>query len=254
MRDTKRDVTLHGMWFHALVGILPAERNVAQRVEIDLTVRVIDSGQILDYRALYDIVNGVFAEAPIDYLEEICDRVAARVLSNDPRVAWARVAVRKPNVTLPGPLDYSEVVVKQRRPRDIAYVALGSNLGDRAAYLARGRAAIAGLPQTRIIAESQIEETPPIGPVDQPPFLNQMVSLRTALTPRELLERLLAIETAEGRTRDVHWGPRTLDLDIVSFDRQTAKDDSLVVPHPELPNREFWQRELAQLQEARRKR
>ncbi|HEY7396592.1 MAG TPA: 2-amino-4-hydroxy-6-hydroxymethyldihydropteridine diphosphokinase [Gemmatimonadaceae bacterium] len=130
---------------------------------------------------------------------------------------------------------------------DVAFVALGSNLGDRTAILADARAALARLPRTRIVGESSIEETEPLGPVAQPRFLNQMLALETSLSPRELLEHLLAIEQAAGRTRDVRWGPRTLDLDIVRYANQTVSDPDLRVPHPELSNRPFWQRELAEL-------
>lgn len=133
---------------------------------------------------------------------------------------------------------------------DVAFIALGSNLGDRAAYLARARAALAALPGSRLLAESSIEETAPLGPADQPAYLNQMVALETPLTPRALLGRLLDIEQREGRRRDVRWGPRTLDLDIVMFRDQTCDEPDLHVPHRELPNRDFWRRELDELREA----
>jgi len=129
-----------------------------------------------------------------------------------------------------------------------AYVALGSNLGDRAGYLARGRAALALLPGTELVAASSVEETAPLGPPDQPPYLNQMVLLRTALSPRDLLEACLRIERHAGRTRRVRWGPRTLDLDIVRFGDRRVREADLIVPHPELANRPFWQRELAELE------
>ena len=131
--------------------------------------------------------------------------------------------------------------------RDVAYIALGSNVGDRAAYLARARHALRALEASTVIAESRVEETEAIGPVEQGPFLNQMVALETELAPLALLTRLQQIERAEGRQRDVRWGPRTLDLDIVMFEHQTVSDTSLIVPHPELPNRDFWRRELAEL-------
>jgi 2-amino-4-hydroxy-6-hydroxymethyldihydropteridine diphosphokinase len=130
---------------------------------------------------------------------------------------------------------------------DVAFVALGSNLGDRAGFLSRARAALAALPGTRIVAESSIEETAPLGPSDQPSYLNQMVALETTLAPRELLPHLLEIERGEGRRRNVRWGPRTLDLDIVAYEQQTLDDPDLHVPHRELANRDFWQRELAEL-------
>ena len=130
---------------------------------------------------------------------------------------------------------------------DVAFVALGSNIGDRSAMLAGARAALARLPGTRIVGQSSIEETEPLGPIAQPHFLNQMVALETTLSPRELLEHLLAIEGTAGRKRDSRWGPRTLDLDIVRYANQTVSDSDLRVPHPELLNRPFWQRELAEL-------
>jgi 2-amino-4-hydroxy-6-hydroxymethyldihydropteridine diphosphokinase len=135
--------------------------------------------------------------------------------------------------------------------RDIAYIALGSNLGDRAAHLEHARRALAALPRSRLLRASSVEETAPIGEVPQGAYLNQMVALETTLTPRELLDALHAIERAAGRVRTVRWGPRTLDLDIVLLAEQTVNEPDLVVPHPQLPHRDFWQRELAELKEPR---
>lgn len=131
--------------------------------------------------------------------------------------------------------------------RDVAYIALGSNLGDRDEHLARARDAIARLPSSRVVAESAIEETAPLGQLDQPMYLNQMVALETSLTPRQLLSGLQAIERQEGRARRERWESRTLDLDIVCFDTQTASETDLEIPHPGLADRPFWQRELAAL-------
>jgi 2-amino-4-hydroxy-6-hydroxymethyldihydropteridine diphosphokinase len=133
----------------------------------------------------------------------------------------------------------------QRRER--AYVALGSNLGDRAAHLRNAREALASLPETALLGESAIEETAPLGGMQQPPYLNQMVLLETALEPRALLQACQAIEREEGRERTEHWGPRTLDLDIVRFGSRQVTESDLIIPHPELSHRDFWQRELAEL-------
>ncbi len=127
---------------------------------------------------------------------------------------------------------------------DVAYIALGSNLGDRAAALSEARAAIDRIRGTRIIRESRVEETEPLGPVPQGAYLNQMIAVETELTPRALLTALQRIERAAGRVRTVRWGPRSLDLDIVMIEGQHLRDDELTIPHPELPNRDFWQREL----------
>lgn len=127
-------------------------------------------------------------------------------------------------------------------------MALGSNLGDRDAHLAHARARLAGLPGTRLVGVSRIEETAPLGPVAQPPYLNQMVLLETTLTPSELLGHCRAIEAERGRERRERWGPRTLDLDIVQFGASIVREPDLTIPHPELPNRDFWRREIAELE------
>ena len=100
---------------------------------------------------------------------------------------------------------------------EIAYIALGSNLGDRHAYLRRAREAIAVIPECRVVAASQVEETAPLGGLTQPPYLNQMLAVETSLEPEALLSRLHAIEEEAGRDRSDRWASRTLDLDIVRY-------------------------------------
>lgn len=135
------------------------------------------------------------------------------------------------------------------REEDIAYIALGSNVGDREKHLADALERIALIPNTVILDCTAVEETVPIGPVEQRSFLNQMISVQTTLSPRELLQRLQQIEFLGGRERSMRWGPRTIDLDIVSFANTTWDEDDLHVPHIELPNRDFWLRELTALKE-----
>jgi 7,8-dihydroneopterin aldolase/epimerase/oxygenase len=108
------EITLRAMRFHALVGILPHERALAQPLEIDLTVRLAPGTDVVDYRRLYDLVALAVEAGPIEYLEDIGSRIANDALSYSPRVREARVAVRKPHVPLPGPLQYVEAVVTHR--------------------------------------------------------------------------------------------------------------------------------------------
>jgi len=135
--------------------------------------------------------------------------------------------------------------------KDVAYIALGSNLGQREVFLAQARRAIAALVGTRVLGETDAEETAPIGPVTQGPFLNQMIAIETELSPQDLLVELQRIESDAGRVRNARWGPRTLDLDIVMFEKQRVTEPGLTVPHPELANRDFWLRELAALRSGR---
>jgi 2-amino-4-hydroxy-6-hydroxymethyldihydropteridine diphosphokinase len=130
---------------------------------------------------------------------------------------------------------------------ELAFVALGSNLGDRAAHLDRARVAMSLLPATRLAALSAVEETAPLGAMAQPPYLNQMVALRTRMEPTALLRALHAIEASLGRVRASRWAPRTIDLDLVRYGERRVSGPHLTLPHPGLPRRDFWQRELREL-------
>jgi 2-amino-4-hydroxy-6-hydroxymethyldihydropteridine diphosphokinase len=132
--------------------------------------------------------------------------------------------------------------------KEPVYLALGSNLGDRAEHLRAARAAIAALPETRIVAASAVEETAPLGGLEQPAYLNQMLLVETGLEPRALLEACQAIERRAGRLRTGRWSARTLDVDIVRYGHRTIAEPGLVIPHPGVADRDFWQRELAQLE------
>lgn len=131
-----------------------------------------------------------------------------------------------------------EVTGTAGRPRRV-FVALGSNLGDRAAYLARARAALAALPGTTLLAVSRVYETAPQDLADQPAFLNQVVCLDTILTPRELLRRCQQVERDNGRRRERRFGPRTLDVDILLVEGVEADDPALTLPHPRMMQRAF---------------
>ena len=120
-----------------------------------------------------------------------------------------------------------------------AYVALGSNLGDRRAHLAAAFAALGALPGTAVDAVSALYETAPVGPPGQQDYLNAVVRLRTGIPPHALLEALLEIERGRGRVRAERWGPRTLDLDLLLHGDTLLRDARLVLPHPAMLGRAF---------------
>ena len=128
------------------------------------------------------------------------------------------------------------------------FIALGSNLGKREEYLSRAIESIRKIPLTKVIATSKVEETEPLGGMDQPKYLNQMIVATTGLDPSRFLKALQKIEEEAGRVRTERWAPRTLDLDIVRFGTRRLKDHDLTLPHPELPKRDFWQREIQELE------
>lgn len=132
---------------------------------------------------------------------------------------------------------------------EIAFIALGANLGDRGANLAAARAALSMVAGVELLAASSVEETIPLGSLVQGPYLNQMLAVATTLDPFVLLARLQRIERQLGRVRRQRWGPRTIDLDIVRFGERSLQSPSLVLPHPGLPHRDFWQREVEELEQ-----
>ena len=127
-----------------------------------------------------------------------------------------------------------------------AWHALGSNLGDRDGYLARARAALAQA-AIRVTRESRVAETAPVGVIDQPAFLNQVLEVETTLEPRTLLQRVKGIELELGRQSRERWGPREIDIDILRYDNRTVDEPGLRIPHAELKNRPFLQDLLAEI-------
>lgn len=119
------------------------------------------------------------------------------------------------------------------------FVALGSNLGDRAAWLRQAQERLFSAPTVQLVAASAVYETEPVGEIDQPAFLNQVLEVRTALAPENLLSRLLQVERELGRARNERWGPRNIDLDLLAFGDRNFKTSRLVLPHPELRRRRF---------------
>lgn len=124
-------------------------------------------------------------------------------------------------------------------PMTDAFIGLGSNLSDPTSQLARAVAELATLPKTELVAQSGFYSSRPVGPQNQPDFVNGAVWLRTSLAPLALLDHLQTIEQRHGRERKQHWGPRTLDLDLLIFGGDMIDTERLTVPHPELPNRDF---------------
>ncbi|MBI4261160.1 MAG: 2-amino-4-hydroxy-6-hydroxymethyldihydropteridine diphosphokinase [Actinobacteria bacterium] len=120
-----------------------------------------------------------------------------------------------------------------------AFVGLGSNLGDRLATLQRAVDLLGRRPGIRVVRSSRVYETAPVGGPPQPPFLNAVVELETLLGPRELLEACLGVERALGRVRGERWGPRTVDLDLLTYGREEVDEEGLVVPHPRMHERGF---------------
>ena len=128
----------------------------------------------------------------------------------------------------------------------LAYLALGSNLGDRDRHLAEARRLLAEH-GARLLRESRVRETEPFGVTDQPRFLNQVLEVEWAGSPRQLLETAKSVERQVGRRPGPRWGPREIDVDILLFDDLTVREEGLTIPHPGLLDREFVRAPLREL-------
>ncbi len=155
------------------------------------------------------------------------------------------VTVKKPWAPIHLPVDTVSVTIK--RGWHTAYLSIGSNMGDRETYL---RQAVNSLSQDRRIRgllTSGFIVTKPYGGVEQDDFLNGAIKLETLYTPEELLHFMQELEFAAGRERKVHWGPRTLDLDLIFYDKLVLETEELVLPHPDMENRTFVLKPLCEL-------
>lgn len=170
-------------------------------------------------------------------LERAAEGLAEMLLLETPHLEKIRLEIKKPWAPIGLPLE--TVSVEIERGWHTAYIALGSNMGDKEQYL---RQAVEALNETsccKVTRVSSFLATKPYGVTDQDDFLNGCLTLRTLLSPRELLDVLHQIEQEAGRERIVHWGPRTLDLDIIFYDDLIVEEEDLCIPHADMQRREF---------------
>lgn len=178
-------------------------------------------------------------------IEAAAERAAEALLLHYPLVKALSLELRKPQA--PIPLPFGSVSVKIYRGWHRAYVAFGSNMGDSRAYIDNAVAEIKADRLIKNVKVSSVIATKPYGGVEQPDFLNGALQMDTLYTPHALLDRLHEMEQAAGRERKLRWGPRTLDLDILFYDKLVWEDESLIIPHVDIQNRDFVLRPMAEL-------
>lgn len=251
-------IDISGLRAVTIVGALPHEREIPQPLQVDLSLevdlrdagRTDELGDTVHYGLVADRVIAAVEESKDVLLERLVTRIADEVLSFD-RVEAVEVELTK--LRPPIAVDATSTSVRIRRTRadadlpartvNTAYVALGSNLGDRESYLRLG---VTGL--GHVTAMSSVYETAPVGgPEDQGAYLNMVVEVETSLDPFALLRRCQLIESEAMRQRVVRWGPRTLDVDIIQFGDVAIESEDLVVPHPRFAERRFVLEPLAEI-------
>ena len=197
------------------------------------------------YGEVSHLVNRFLKEHTYKLIETAAEKTAEQILFHFPLVQSLDLEIRKPKA--PIGLPFGSVSVKIHRGWKKVYLGIGSNLGDKEAYMEN---AVSGLKADKKIREVKTSDwivTKPYGGVEQDDFLNGAISLQTLYSPSELLHLLQSVEKEAGRERKIHWGPRTLDLDILFYEDFISDEADLMVPHPDMQNREFVLRPLDQL-------
>jgi dihydroneopterin aldolase/2-amino-4-hydroxy-6-hydroxymethyldihydropteridine diphosphokinase len=203
----------------------------------------------IDYSVDYGKVCGRIADVmetnTFDLIERVAETVAKTILLEFPLVRKLEIEVKKPWAPIGMPIQ--SVSVKISRGWHRAYIGMGSNMGDRMEYISTAIDRIEEQEDTKVMHVSELIETKPYGGVEQDDFLNGCIAVDTLKEPMELLDFLMDIEKQAGRKRKVHWGPRTLDLDILMYDDLVMNERELTIPHKEMHKRMFVLEPLAEI-------
>ena len=213
--------------------------------DLRLAGKTDDLAKTLDYGEICRFIEAFVSGHKFNLIETVAELLAEKLLVEYKNVEKVWIEINKPNA--PIALDFEAVSVEITRSWHTAFVALGSNLGDRAEYLRFAVKELTKIRGCKMLYVSDFISTPPYGYVEQGDFLNACIAIKTLLTPHELLDTLLGIENSAGRIRDMRWGPRTLDLDIILYDDLILSDDRVTIPHAEMHMRDFVLRPLCEI-------
>ena len=251
--NAKDEIRIEGLEVFAYHGVYPEETKRGQTFLVNAVLytqtekagRTDRLEESTNYGEVCHFVTEWMQSNTCKLLEAVAERLSEALLLRYPLVASAELEIRKPDAPIGLPFDCVSVKIKRGWHR--AYIALGSNMGDRKGYLDEAVKAMGESSRIIVRRVSQYLETKPYGGVEQEDFLNGVAEIDTLLSPEALLEQLHEIENNAGRERKIHWGPRTLDLDILFYDRLTYESEDLVIPHIDMENRDFVLKPLAEL-------
>lgn len=247
------EIRIQNLEVFANHGVFQEETNLGQKFLFSLTMytdtRKAGKSDCLEESIHYGEVSQFITEYTKTHtrklIEAAAEDLATALLLHYPLLKGVTLELEKPWAPVGLPLE--TVSVKISRFWHRSYIALGSNLGDKKAYLDQAVKALHEHPQCRVQKVSSYLVTEPYGGVEQDDFLNACLALDTLLSPQELLDLLHEIEQAAHRERLIHWGPRTLDLDILLYDNEVLETEDLIIPHIEMHKRNFVLKPLAEI-------
>lgn len=246
-------IIVEDLQIYAYHGVYQQENEKGQNfyvsVILDTDTRAAGMADELGLSTNYGVVcrflHTFLSEHTYKLIETAAERASEALLLQFPHVRQVTMEVKKPEAPITVP--FGSVSVKITRGWRRAYIACGSNIGDKRAHLSAAVDELLADRKCRVLRVSDWVETTPYGKVEQANYLNGALSIETLYTPEELLELLQAIEKKEARERKERWGPRTLDLDILLYEGSVMDTKKLTIPHRDMKNRDFVLRPLAQI-------
>ena len=234
-------------------GVFPEENKLGQKFLISAVLytdtrkagKTDDLTASIHYGEVSAFITKYMKEHTYQLLERVAETLAEEMLKSISGLCKIDLEIKKPWAPVGLPL--KTVSVKISREWHTTYIALGSNIGDSETYLNVAVEKIGQISTCTVEKVSSYLVTEPYGVTDQPDFLNACLKMRTLLYPEELLKELNRIEKEAGRERIIHWGPRTLDLDILLYDDIILEEDDLCIPHVEMHKRSFVLEPLAEI-------
>ena len=247
------EIHIENLEFFARHGVFPEETKLGQKFIVSLTMYMntrkagkSDNLEVsVDYGAVSHFITDYMKENTFLLIEAAAENLVRELLLHFPLVKGIDLELKKPWAPIGLPVEYASVKISRFWHR--AYLGMGSNLGDKKGYLDQAVEKIKEDPECVVEKVSQYLVTEPYGGVEQDDFLNACMVVRTLLSPEELLDKLHEIEQEAHRERIIHWGPRTLDLDILMYDDLVMESDDLIIPHIEMDKREFVLKPLCEI-------
>lgn len=238
-------IIIEDLEIYAYHGVFPEENKKGQKFYITTTLhtKTRQAGQqdnlelSTNYGEVCQFIHSYLTTRICKLLEAVAEGLAEAILLHFTNIDSLVLEIRKPYA--PIGLPFSSVSVKIERGWHRCYIAFGSNMGNRVAFIENALISVKQHPLCKMVKTSSTFRTMPYGGQAEGEFLNGVFSINTLLTPEELLQELHKMEEDAGRERSVHWGSRTLDLDILFYDDRVISNEELTIPHIDLENRDF---------------
>lgn len=238
-------IRIDGLVIHANHGVLEEENRLGQRFIISAKLygalseakKTDNVENTVNYAKVCDLIEKITQEKTYNLIEALAHTLAFSILEKFTLLDEVEITVKKPFAPIRQALDMVSVTVREKR--HIAYLSLGSNIGVKEEYLNKAINKLNEDSLTKVTKIASFIETEPYGNVEQDKFINTALEVKTLRTPEGLLNLANEIEAELGRERIIHWGPRTIDIDIIFYDDIVINTENLIIPHKEMHLREF---------------